>query len=424
MPKRAGMAVAGLIFLQGANAASLDDARSASSDGLTGLQLSMHLGEKRSKAPAALPLFQETEAEEQEKHPVLKLSGYYKALLIHSQLPYAPNDPYDLALNRLRLKMTYNVPSLLELHVEHDTEFKSGNYLKTGLFRQQKNMTSQQYWQGESNFADNARYYGTQRFFRAYAKFSRQDTDLTFGRQRIPLGTGRFWSALDMLNPVNPLQVERDEPIGVDGVLLEQKMGALSKVNIIYAPDPARKQDSWIGQYRTNHKGTDVTLTYGKYWGDHVAGIDFATQIGDAGLRGEWTYTSAQIGHAYQKALLGFDYAFPNTLSFSTEAYYSGQRKEDRLAQFVQNPLLAQLQPLDNVYLGFSAGVEFNPLLKFNTYLLLNMKDHSRFLFPSLSYSISDEASMMGGAQFFSGRADSEYGRGSDTYFLQFQYFF
>ncbi len=44
-------------------------------------------------------------------------------------------------------------------------------------------------------------------------------TTLTAGRQRIGWGTARFWSPMDMFNPISPLQIESEERQGVDAAL-------------------------------------------------------------------------------------------------------------------------------------------------------------------------------------------------------------
>ncbi|MGZ3236884.1 MAG: hypothetical protein ACXU8A_05845, partial [Burkholderiaceae bacterium] len=248
--------------------------------------------------------------------------------------------------------------------------------------------------------------------------------DATIGRQRIPLGIGHIWSTLDMLNPINPLQVERDEYVGVDAALLDYKVGALSKISAIYAPDPARLSDRLVTQYKMNVGGTDLAITYGKYWGDHIVGTDFTTQIGNAGLHGELTYAKPQIGQSYRKLLVGFDYAFANTFTLSAETYYSSQSQQDRLAQFAQNAHLAQVEPFGSRYTGLAASYEFTPLLKTVTYFLYNLSDHSRFISPTLSYSIADNLMISGGSQFFLGGEGSDYGRGRNLHYVQLQWFF
>jgi hypothetical protein len=356
--------------------------------------------------------------------PPLRFTGYYKFLGIRSQTPDDAQDRYNLGLNRLRLKLTYSPFPWVRLHAENDTELRVGSYIDKAEFRRQETAPPVQYWKAQSNLSEGNNYYLTNNFFRGYVKFLLEGTDVTVGRQRIPLGAGRNWSTLDMLNPVNPLQVEREEYVGVDAALVEQKIGALSKLMWVYAPDPARKSSRWIVRYRANYEATDWALTYGKYWDDRIAGVDVVSQLGDAGLRGEWTYARPQVGPSYQKALLGFDYGFVNTLTLSMELYYSGQSMEERLAAFARNPQLARVESFGDRNGGLTVNYEITPLLEAVAYVLLNLKDHSRFVSPALSYSLSENLSVSGGAQFFSGNAGSEYGSGKDLYYMQLERFF
>jgi hypothetical protein len=352
-----------------------------------------------------------------------RFAGYDKTIVLTSDSADPDSKPYDSILNRLRLKLDYEVPHW-QVHVEDDLTFKAGSYLSTTDFQREKTAPSRLYWNDARSLGDGSSYYGTQQLFRAYVKWSGEATDLTVGRQRIPLGTGLMWSTLDMLNPINPLQVERDEYIGVDAALLAYRVDATSRFSVIYAPDPAHRQDRWVGQYRTNVSGTDLNFTYGKYWGDHLLGLDVATQIGDAGLRGELTITRPQTGPSYRKALLGLDYAFVNTLTLSAEFYYSSQSKADRLEQFAQNAQLAQVQPLSSRYAGFSASYEITPLLKAAVLALYNRADHGRFISPTLAYSITENVVISGGAQFYSGSKESDFGRGKNLSYVQVQWFF
>ena len=354
----------------------------------------------------------------------LRIAGSIKGTAVSSRTPDAANESYSQFIGRLRLKLGYRFSPSLEAKLEHDTDLTTGNYLRTGYFETQKDAPTEQYFSSGSNWLDRRQLYGSQKFFRAYVKLTSDVADVVAGRQRIPLGTGRFWSTLDMLNPINPLQVERDEFVGVDAIRAERGIGALSKLSLVYAPDPAKRNDRWVAQYRTHVGESDVTVTYGKYWSDRLMGLDFATQVGDAGVRGELAYTRPLVGANYRKALLGFDYAFPNTLSFSSEIYYADRSSQDRAAQWAQNPQLALVQPLGGAYLGLAVGYDFTPVLKFSSYMLNNLKDDSRVFFPTVMYSGSETMNFMGGAQFFSGKRASEFGPASPLYFIRAQRFF
>jgi hypothetical protein len=352
----------------------------------------------------------------------LEWAGYNKTLLIGSRKEGA--EDYGEWLNRTRIKLTYDLPPHLEVHIENDTELLFGSYLRSEAYQRQKQFPRRQYWDMRSTIKSENGYNITNDFFRAYVKWSQSDTDVVLGRQRIPLGTGRIWSILDELNPINPLQIERDEYVGVDALMVEQKLGALSKIAAIYAPDPLRKDDRAVLQYRTNWEGTDVDVILSRYWTDSLIGVDFATQIGDMGFHGEAAYTNPDDLDSYGSVVLGLDYAFPNTFNISVEGYYSTQDRSDRRRQFDENQLRQLVQPYDTRYLGLNINYEFTPLIKGNLYYLKNARDGSSFISPYVTYSVMDNLTLQVGAQLFTGSDNSDFGRFRPLYYGQVQWFF
>ena len=135
-------------------------------------------------------------------------------------------------------------------------------------------------------------------------------TDVKVGRQRVALGTGQFWSPLDLLNPIDPTRLERDYRSGVDAVLVEQKLGALARVDGVYAPATGSVKSVAAGYLHGNARGTDYSVLVGSFRGDDAVGADFSTSRGGVGIRGEATLTRPTLGSRYARALLGADYGF------------------------------------------------------------------------------------------------------------------
>ncbi len=354
----------------------------------------------------------------------LRLTGYNKTLAIHSRSVVPPDEPYTLLLNRTRLKLSYLVPDALELHVENDTEVRAGDFLGTAQDRMELQQPSRSLWDLQSTWDDRPRRRVTNDFFRAYAKVSRGPVDVKLGRQRIAIGTGRLWSALDMLNPLNPLQIERDEYVGVDAALAEVRLASLSRVSLAYAPQPGGGSPRWVAAWRTHVGEADVNATLARYFGDQLAGLDVATQWGGLGLRGELAGTWPASGSRYASGLMGADYAFANTLTLSLELFASTQPEAERRQQLAAQPLRAGLQPASTRYAGLVGSYEITPLLKVSAAWLSNLRDHSRFGSLSLAWSATDNLMLQGGLQRFGGASDSEYGRGQPLAYLQLQWYF
>jgi len=253
-----------------------------------------------------------------------KVSGYYKNLLMRSQTVFPAGDRYTEDLNRLRLKIEARPTQNVALDLQYDNEVLVGDYLDTQQYRLQKALPVDTYWNAQASYADSNDVYAVHRLYRATLTASLGATDVRIGRQRIAWGTGRFFSPLDILNPVSPIALERGERVGVDALLVEHKVDALSRASVVFAPQHDDKPSSVAALWHANLRGFDYSVVGGRFRREQVAGVDLAGQIGAAGLRAELTRSRRSDGSAYTRALLGVDYAFANTLDFSAELYHDG----------------------------------------------------------------------------------------------------
>jgi hypothetical protein len=238
------------------------------------------------------------------------------------------------------------------------------------------------------------------------------ETDVRLGRQRVAWGTGRFWSPVDLINPLDPIALEREERPGVDAALLERKLGALSRISAVYAPATESSRSSAGVNWHANARGVDYSLIAGRFRSERVAGGDVATQLGAAGVRAELTHHDPEPGTSYRRAVAAMDYAFANTLTLSGELYYNGAGAAERVPNAGRR------------YFGGYAGYEITPLLKSANYLVVNLADRSRFFSPSLIFSLRANLDLSAGVHLFGGSPGSEYERLSDLYYAQLQWFF
>lgn len=354
----------------------------------------------------------------------LELSGYYKNLLAGSETVAPAGQRYTLDLNRLRLELKGELAERVVLDLEYDNELLFGNYLDTEEFAAQKDRRPDQYWNLDSKYGEGGSWYGRHRLYRGNVTLSFRDTDVRLGRQRIAWGTGRFWSPLDLLNPLNPIALERDERLGVDAILAEHKLGPLSRISIVYAPGHESDESSAGLSWHSNTAGIDYSLIAGRFRQERVVGGDVATQWGSAGVRAELRRNESDTGQRYFRAVLAMDYAFPGTLTLSGELYYNGAGATDPALYDFASLFAGRIQNVGRRYFGGYAGYEITPLLKWTNYLVLNLGDHSRFYSPQLTFSLRANVDFTIGAQRFGGSAESEYGRFHDLYYAEWQWSF
>lgn len=353
-----------------------------------------------------------------------KFSGYYKNLLTRSETVFPAGERYTSDLNRLRLKVEGKLADGLALDLQYDNEVLLGSYLRTAQFQLQKAMPAPTYWDAQATYADQSGFYGQHRLYRAAVTWSRGATDVRFGRQRIAWGTGRFFSPLDILNPFSPATLERGERVGVDALLVEHKVDALSRVSAVYAPQHDAGRSSAAALWHGNYRGADYSIAAGRFGQQKVVGFDFAGEIGQAGVRAEITHSRRRQGASYTRVLAGVDYAFANTLSLSGELYRDGSGAADRLGYDFAGLFAGRIQNVGRRYAAAHAGYEITPLLKAGIDVVSNLQDKSYYFSPSLTYSLRANLDATLGAQLFRGRAGTEYGAFRDLVFAQLVLFF
>ena len=192
----------------------------------------------------------------------------------------------------------------------------------------------------------------------------------------------------------------------------------------MYAPSHAARDASAALRWHANRAGVDYSLVVGRFDGEQVAGVDIVTQLGDAGLRAELTTARREDGSSYRRALVGLDYAFPNTLALTGELYYNGAGTSDRSAYDFAALFAGRIQSVGNRYFGGYAGYEITPLLKWTNYLVVNPADRSRYFSPSLTYSLTTNVDLTVGAQLFRGSRGSEYARFHNAYYALVKWYF
>ena len=355
----------------------------------------------------------------------IELSGYYKNLLINSKTlsVFGTSESYLLDLNRLRLQLAGDLNDRVSFDVQYDNEVLLGDYLDTTEFSALlKNREPDIHFDLDSNYMDSSNLYGSHRLYRVYADFTLPEVGLRLGRQRIAWGTALLWNPMDILNPFNPIQLERQERQGIDAVLIDWDYNALSRVSLVYAKQQSGA--STAARWRSHKKGFDLSWMAGRFRGDTVAGVDFAGQVANIGVRGELTQTDSANEGAFTRAVVGADYTFANSLSLNIEMYYNGQGASDPAAYTFNRLLSGEIQSLARRYQGGYLGYDITPLLRWNNYLIVNLDDDSVFFAPSLLYSLTDNMETSLGVQAFNGDSGTEYGMLQDLFFVQLQWFF
>lgn len=366
-------------------------------------------------ARAAAPQVPETQ--------VWKLSGHYLNRFTRSRTVVPPSQRFGVDLNRLRLKLDASLTRNLGLEVQYDHEVLVGSYLKTAQYALSTARVETSF-DLEREYLTRDELVARHSLYRALVTWSGRSTDVTIGRQRIALGTGVFWSPLDLLSPIDPTRLERDYRIAADAVLVEQKLGALGRFAGMYVPSSGRTRSTAAGYLHGNVRGTDYSVLAGSFRGGKAIGMDFSSSVGGLGLRGEGTITRPVAGPHYARILLGADYGFANSLTATAEAYYNGQGAANT-ARYDWPALFAgRVLSLSRWYGAMAATYEVTPLVKAAGYVVLNVDDGSAVLWPRVEWSVRTNLDLIVGVQRFIGGERSEYGTLNNLLHSEVRWFF
>ncbi len=314
------------------------------------------------------------------------------------------------SLSRLRLDGTISAfDGAFKVNVVDDTGFLTGSLLGSREFALAAAAPSPHRWDLEAAPVDDRWRRFTNRLYRATLQASAASVTAIAGRQRIAWGTGRVWNPSDVLNPWNPLAIERDERPGVDAVLLTRPWGDLGKASAVYARH--RGAESWLGRAARTLGETDVALTAGRTRGEWMAAAEFTAQAFGAGVRAEAAAFAGEHRAPVWRADGSLDRGVGGGVTLGLEGLFDSAGEGDRHRYRYLDLVAGLRRTLARHYVAATARWEITPLLALDALEIVNADDASAFLNARLTWAALEDLELVAGGQLPSGGAGSEYGR-------------
>ncbi|MDX9759935.1 MAG: hypothetical protein RBU27_12320 [Bacteroidota bacterium] len=241
------------------------------------------------------------------------------------------------------------------------------------------------------------------------------------GRQRIQWGTGRVWNPTDLFNPINPASFDKIEKDGADAVSVKLHLGSFTDlqgvVNFRRArgqKDGASAPDSTnVGlRFRSNFEEFDVALMSGWFDRRMVIGGDFAGNLFDAGVRGEFlqVFAGEHLRNSdYLRVILGVDYQITPEWYGLLEYLYNGEGHTEPSAYQLARLYQGEILQLNRKYLYAGATYLLHPLVTASAGLLHGLGDGSGFGSLLATWSSSDNSQLSAGVMLPYGGEMDEY---------------
>ena len=226
-----------------------------------------------------------------------------------------------------------------------------------------------------------------QSFFRANISLYTDALQLTAGRQRIAWGTGFVWNPTDLLHPINPTSIERDEESGIDALYAVVPLGPLSQIESVWAIGRTPLQSSYASRVSFNVGDYDIAFLGGYFRETWVLGGDLAGYLGGAGLRAEWAVQLPETGPAQLRSTINADYNFAAGYYTVIELHYNGPGSSNSDNYDLSSLLSGTVFNLAELYSSMIVSKSLSSLTSVSLYSLVNFNDGSGLVGPALSWS-------------------------------------
>ncbi len=262
--------------------------------------------------------------------------------------------------------------------------------------------------------------------YRAYLTAYLPRSSLTLGLQRIPLGVGKIWTPTDVINPLNPLALEKEERLGVYGVNYTYDLGDLAQLQAFFTQNRYGLLKDYGYLLKKNINSTDIGVSYVANKDQQLMGFDLEREIFATGIEGRFEYAwldSELLDKKYEKYIFGVDYSFANSLYLAAEYFFNGAGDRNK-EKYQQTIATGDWQQLGKDYFGLVLSYELTPLVQINGTTILNINDGSFSLAPALSWSLRQNMDLLFGTSLFCGEKYSEFGELPGLFYVSLSNYF
>lgn len=227
---------------------------------------------------------------------------------------------------------------------------------------------------------------------------------LTLGRQPVGLGSGLFFTPLDLVSPFGPAAIDSEYKPGVDAARVELYLGDRFEQTLVAAALGLDGLEDLVllSSSRVTLGTTDLSLILGEVRSEEVVGLSVSGAVGALGLHGDASLTLPEAEDPFVRAVAGFS-AMPEPKgSLSGEVYVQtlGTNEPAQMLALYADPRWerGELWAVGRIYAALSYARELSPLVSANLAVIGNLEDPSAMLAPGLRVSVSDEAELSAGA--------------------------
>ncbi|MEA3371463.1 MAG: hypothetical protein U9Q40_09015 [Campylobacterota bacterium] len=339
------------------------------------------------------------------------------------------NTNYLYNYDRLRFRGDYSYENYFSTIIADGVNYLGKEYTESNDFNYIKWQQSDTPFKTQTAFHDYDKGSAYAKLYRLYGGYEDSQNRVVLGLQNISMGVGRIWTPTNLFNPKNIYALEPDETFGVAALLYTRHLSDTSEITLI----TSQKEDEsfkYAARYTAFLDFSEIAIDMLSSNETTMIGLELEANLADSGVevRSEVAYIRNSFNNplnttqeiAFTQAIVGADYGFENGVTLIGEALYSSE-------SFTYNELLLNLDSeiLPNLvyskfYTALSLSYSFNIFLDGSLIYIESFNDkNSRFVSPTLNYTLNDYNSFMLGAMMQDGERGSEFGELKNSYYFK-----
>ena len=344
---------------------------------------------------------------------------------------------YTYNYDRLRVKLNYDDENFFIHFIGDSVNYLGEDYVDSKDFKYITHLEADTPFKIQTKFYDYKLGNIYAKLYRFNGGYEDEDNRIVLGLQNITMGVGRLWNPTNLFNPKNIYALEPDEIFAVAAISYTRYLNETSQINLVIS-EKKDKTFKYLAQYKAFLEYADVALD--AIYSDQtiMLGYELEGNLANTGieLRSEGAYIKNTLVSSinpitkdktsedtqFFQAILGADYGFENGLTLTLESLYSSKKFSfEQIFLNIDSEILSNLT-YSKFYLGSTLSYTFNIFLDGSLLYIESFNEkNSRFISPTLSYTLNDYNSFIAGAMFQNGENGSEFGSfDGNTYFFKY----
>jgi len=336
---------------------------------------------------------------------------------------------YIYNYDRLRVDINYFEGDFFVKFIGDGVNYLGSEYVNSASFKYIQGSKSDTPFKTQSSFYNYEKGSIYAKLYRAYAGYEDNKNRVTLGLQNITMGVGRLWTPTNLFNPKHVYALKSDEIFGVAALSYTRHINDTTNLTVTSS---IRKDNTlkYAARYKSFLEYADIAIDAVYSDTTKMIGYELEGNLADTGveIRSEGAYISSKLQPnnediEFYQGILGADYGFLNGVNLVVEALYSS--KEFSFLEIFSN-INSDVQSnltYSKFYAGTTLSYSLNIFLDASLLYIESFNEkNSRFVSPTITYTLNDYNTLILGAMMQFGEEGSEFGSfKNDVFYLNYK---